>query len=236
VEESMTEAEWLACGDPKPMLSFLRGKASDRKSRLFQVACCRRIWNVLPDDDCREAVLVAERYADGAAGDQKRRAAVNRIATHTASADLIAINARYAAIQANKKTVVGKNVYFLGVAAVFGYAARTTGEGDERESYRAAYQTEQQDEAHLVRCIFGNPFRPVILESGWRTFTITNLAQVVDCERQLPEGTLVSDRLAILADALEDASCNDAELLGHLRSPGPHVRGCWALDLLLGKR
>jgi hypothetical protein len=51
----------------------------------------------------------------------------------------------------------------------------------------------------------------------------------------MPEGLLDGTRLAILADALEETGCADEELLGHLRGPGPHVRGCWPIDLLLGK-
>jgi hypothetical protein len=61
------------------------------------------------------------------------------------------------------------------------------------------------------------------------------LAQATYDGRTLPAGTLEPDRLAVLADALEDAGCTDAAILGHLRGPGPHVRGCWALDLILGK-
>jgi hypothetical protein len=51
----------------------------------------------------------------------------------------------------------------------------------------------------------------------------------------LPGGELDASQLALVADALEDAGCTDAEILGHLRSPGPHVRGCWAQDLVLSK-
>src|SRR5208337_4407504 len=63
----MTEAEWLTCADHRPMLAFLHGKASDRKLRLFSVACCDRYRHVLTDERCRTAVRVGERFADGLA-------------------------------------------------------------------------------------------------------------------------------------------------------------------------
>jgi hypothetical protein len=73
----MTEAEWLACDDPvAPMLNFLRGKASDRKLRLFAVACCQRVRTSLPDERCGKTIDTAERFADGlATADELRRAA-----------------------------------------------------------------------------------------------------------------------------------------------------------------
>jgi hypothetical protein len=90
----------------------------------------------------------------------------------------------------------------------------------------------------MLRCVFGNPFRPVSLEPawlGWRDGLVRRLAEAAYGERTLPEGTLDPGRLAVLADALEDAGCTDADLLGHLRGPGPHVRGCWAIDVLVGR-
>jgi hypothetical protein len=90
----------------------------------------------------------------------------------------------------------------------------------------------------VLACLFGNLFRPspplppAVL--AWNEGTVPRIAQGTYDER-LPEGILNTGRLAILADALLDAGCDDDELLAHLRSPGPHVRGCWAVDLILGK-
>jgi hypothetical protein len=87
----------------------------------------------------------------------------------------------------------------------------------------------------LLRDVFGNPFRPVVFEPSWQTPTVVEVAQAAYEDRSLPQGLLDCTRLAILSDALEDAGCTVSAILDHLRSPGPHVRGCWALDVLLGK-
>ena len=93
----------------------------------------------------------------------------------------------------------------------------------------------------MVQCdvlwgILGNPFRPVPLHRSWLTPDVLSLARAAYDQRTLPAGTLEPARLALLADALEEAGCADPQLLGHLRGPGPHVRGCWAVDLLLGRQ
>jgi hypothetical protein len=95
-------------------------------------------------------------------------------------------------------------------------------------------------QASLFRCIFGNPFRPspplppAVL--AWNDRTILRLAEAIYEDRQMPAGTLDPGRLGILADALLDAGCNDEDLIQHCRSDGPHARGCWAVDLILGRQ
>jgi hypothetical protein len=64
---------------------------------------------------------------------------------------------------------------------------------------------------------------------------VVAVARAAYDERELPSGTLDGARLAVLTDALEESGCDQADLLAHLRGPGPHVRGCWAVDLILGK-
>jgi hypothetical protein len=92
-----------------------------------------------------------------------------------------------------------------------------------------------REQAALFRDIFGNPFRPVAINPAWQTPTVLALAQAAYDDRILPAGTLEPARLAVLADALEEAGCENADILTHLRQPGVHVRGCWVTDLLLGK-
>jgi hypothetical protein len=87
---------------------------------------------------------------------------------------------------------------------------------------------EQAAQSRLIRDIFGNPFRPVTFDSAWRTANVLGLAQTIYDARAF-------DRMPILADALEDAGCTSAEILTHCRQPGDHVRGCWVVDLILGK-
>jgi hypothetical protein len=79
-----------------------------------------------------------------------------------------------------------------------------------------------------ILCIFGNPFRPVAVDPAWLTSTVVQLAQGIYDDRAF-------DRLPILADALQDAGCDNDDVLNHCRGDGPHARGCWVVDLVLGK-
>jgi hypothetical protein len=216
----MTEADWLACSDPHKMLATLRGKASERKLRLFACACCRGIWHLVTDGRSQRAVEVAERYADGAAtGEDLAAARAAAIAARAAAGDA------WAAWAATWTAA-------WDAAEAAGAAARAA-TGAAWDAARAAALIA------LLRDVFGNPFRPVSVDPAWLTWrggTVPRLAQAAYDERDLPSGHLDHARLAVLADALEDAGCQDADLLGHLRRPGPHVRGCWGVDLLLGRQ
>jgi hypothetical protein len=88
---------------------------------------------------------------------------------------------------------------------------------------------ERTDIVSLLRCIFGNPFRPVAVDPSWLTSDVVALAEGIYQDRAF-------DRMPILADALQDAGCEHEDVLNHCRQPGEHVRGCWVVDLLLGKK
>src|SRR4051812_17679097 len=211
----MREWEWLACTDPDALLEFLRtaGKATDRKLRLFTCACLRRIRHLLPDERSRTAIEVAERFADGQ---------VTRENLETAFKAALAA-ARATACAFNDRGYAAAN------AAAYAAVLRTYCQGIDETVLDECTQ------CSFLRDLFGNPFRPVRLDSAWFTPTVVSLAQAACHERILPSGHLHPARLAVLADALEEAGCTDAEILGHLRGPGPHVRGCFVLDDILGK-
>jgi hypothetical protein len=106
-------------------------------------------------------------------------------------------------------------------------------EGDRWfHTFQAVRVAEKEAQCRLLRCLVGNPFRPVSAPAAWRTWrggTVVRLAE------QVYEGRSYGN-LPVLADALEEAGCADADLLAHCRSADEHARGCWALDLVLGKR
>ena len=102
---------------------------------------------------------------------------------------------------------------------------------EDQDQARAAAHRAWMSWAPLIRCVFGNPFRPPLLQAAWLTWND-------GCVRKLADG-IYGDRrfedLPVLADALEDAGCQDEAILTHCRSPMEHVRGCWVVDLILEK-
>jgi hypothetical protein len=238
----MTEKEWRASTDPQAMLSRARlsGLASPRKQLLFLTACLRRLWPVLLYRGSREAVEVLERAADQLATDGERAAAARAAeaaadvarqdADNMASPEGASAGAIYTAAAA-ARAVHGA---FCNADPTFIVWAANLGERGGGGYCLPAVQ------AVLLRDLFGPlPFRllPPVAPAwlGWGGGTVGRLAEGVYGDRRLPEGTLDPTSLAVLADALEEAGCDQPDLLSHLRGPGPHVRGCWAVDLILGK-
>jgi hypothetical protein len=228
----MTEAEWLSSKDPGALLEFLRGKASDRKARLFAVACVCRFWHLLGDEGSRKAAEVAERaecLADGEEDAEGLRSAYR--AASAAGLDLGF--ACTAALDPWGPMGVLSALAFAEAGAQFAASCRAPPararqlRGEPKAQERAVH-------VHLLRAIFGNPFRPAALAPAQRTADVLALAGAAYDNRELPSGHLDPARLVVLADALEEAGA-DAEVVGHLRDPGPHVRGCWGVDLVLGR-
>ena len=228
----MTEEEWLACVDPVPMLMHWEAKASPRKSRLLACAFCRQRWDFLRDEASRSAVEVAERYADKQA--PKRALVAARKATR---AVVLALDdpyweqrAAHAALNA-----VEEKEWIAHGAAINVSGAVICSRPTPAPELPKQYEETKATQSALVRDVFGNPFRPVRRDPSLVTPVAFPLAQAAYAERALPSGHLDLSRLAVFADALEEAGCADAAVLSHLRSPGPHVRGCWAVDSVLGK-
>jgi hypothetical protein len=233
----MTEQEWLECTDPGPILQFLKGKASDRKLRLFVMSCCRRMWHLLSDKRSRSAVERSELFADQQATTTSEWQSVKLEAwsaeyeTHGGS-DLQ--RDRAASVVKSAVTYPDPRIDFLILASSISHeTAQTVAEG---ACFGPAFTDERAAHACLVRCVFGNPFCPDFINLAWRTSTVLVLAQAAYDNRSLPAGSLDTARLAILADTLEEAGCADADILHHCRSEGPHFRGCWVVDLILGKQ
>jgi hypothetical protein len=254
----MTEEEWLTEASSYVLLQHLhqhhnvaRVPGGQRRLRLFRCACCRSAWELFADERCRQAVEVTERLADGAATRaelavaKEAAAEVERAATqqyHEASRRHSPESARWrdaflyhSIAQAALWTAVTQfNVQVGHIVAMSVQSARSAQVpgGPATHQAAAARHEEERIQAGLLRDLFGNPFRqpaapaPAIL--AWNDKTVTRIVQAIYQDRDF-------DRLPVLADALLEAGCDDEELLAHCRSKGPHARGCWAVDLLIGR-
>ncbi len=229
----MTDADWLGCTNPYEMLRWLSGRKrlSERKARLFAAACGRAVEHILEGERHRGAITVAERLADGEATELEREQAHSRARQKTNSSD-------WKAFATVWSVSAGGGQIWSAADNACGNACLALDKLREGGPAAARF-------ASLLRCIFGGPSRPAGLcgarhKSGGpncpacRLIRAANdgaaarLAQAAYAERNFAD-------LPVLADALEDAGCAVAELLAHLRGPGPHTRGCWALDAALGK-
>jgi hypothetical protein len=229
----MTDAEWWETEQQhsQGMVSCLRRetkvtrtKAGKRKLRLFACGVCRVIWDLLPDPRLRAAVEQAERFCDGQGSDDDLEItfrSIRSLGNGTYEKDSPGVR------QLTAKCLAISTTHSKAFSAAFAsttYPVPLAG-------YRIGDRDGNAIVCDLFRCVFGNPYRPVSVETSWLKWndgTVPMLARTIYDERAF-------DRLPILADALQDAGCDNADILSHCRGPGPHVRGCWVLDLMLGK-
>lgn len=238
----MTEAEWLESDDPQTMLLFLRGKASDRKLLLFLCACGWRLKNLQTDDRCTSAIETVEKYVDGKVNRSvlmKALMSAEAVMESFVGADDIDPYLAAATLAHDTALAAAENhgPEFLAGLANSAAEAVATAAADStpavtREVWLAARDAEATAQAALLREVLGNPFRPSPpLPASVLTW---NDAAVVKSAQAIYDGRAFS-RMLEVAVALEQAGCTDKNILAHCRGPGPHVRGCWVLDLLLGK-
>jgi hypothetical protein len=224
----MTEAEWHDDRtNPQFMLDWVESSVSERKLRLFAVACCRGVWQVLGEAS-RFAVEATERYVDGKAEqaelERARRAVIVPELGTPAYAPTVAV--RYTCAIEGYPACVHAAAASAATAGMLAACGSPTAPAPARTASRSAHLALQ---ASVLRDIVRNPFEvPTAFAATWRTPAVLARAQRAYGERSF-------DRLPELATALEEAGCDDASLLTHLRGSGPHVRGCWALDLVLDK-
>jgi hypothetical protein len=205
----MTEAEWNASTDVQAMLNFLERPAGDRKVQLFAAACLGRLRHLLTDERSRRVAPAVEAYADGLLTREDLEQAWHE-ADGAVRADVRCPFRQVAADVALLAWLPTVHAYLLHTFAAFACCAAP----------------------ETLRDAFGPlPFRAVRLDRAWLHWNggaVARTAHAIYAERAF-------EHLPILADALEDAGCRDADVLGHLRGPGPHARGCWIVDLILSK-
>jgi hypothetical protein len=244
----MTEAEWWSSTAPELMLRTVR-VASRREWWSFAVSCCRRIAHLLPAELAQEALAAAELFALGKVDEAYLRQAAgglyqaeqghqqlelerNRLRREVKLGRrrlTLAVKEQVAAFEAEiarKKPARIALAAFLLLVRPAAHSSIPRIESVRSKAARAAAdgQAERRYQANLLRCLFGNPFRPGSALAEWRTPTVRALVTVV-ADGGLLEG-------AALADALEEAGCDDESFLSHCRSQAGHDPGCWMLALL----
>jgi hypothetical protein len=238
----MTEAEWLACADPERMVRFLNGKASDRKLRLFACNCARQVWDLLAGRLGREAVAASERYADGLAEEADLEAARRALtdwlnesfyywrSSNYSAEPLPALRAALATCHASPFRAALEAAKQIAQAAANRWARPVLMKAARRQA-EAARGEQHRDSCRLLHDMIGNPFWPVAIPPSWLAW---HDGLIPSMARRMYHGRSFAE-LPVLADALEEAGCEDADLLGHCRTRAEHVRSCWVLDAVLGQ-
>ncbi len=231
----MTRAEWLACDNLLELLSTARQmRAGKRPLLLFGCGCCRLAWDALTDERSRSAIDATELWAGGFIS--SRRRAVAAKAADAARIEAAAawersrqdrssserMKAHAVSLAAHVAFHVSKSGYYDGfigqVRSAMGFWAMSTRPDETRERERFC---------GILQDVF-NPWRQQPAPGEWLTTTAVAIARQIYAARDF-------SLLPVLADALMDAGCEDADVLAHCNSTEPHVRGCWVVDLVLGR-
>jgi hypothetical protein len=222
-----TREVWNASTDPDRMLDAVAGRLSDRKLLLFICECARRVGGLLPPG-VPNLIPRVEAAAE-VNGDEERDAVLREALDRSLAggADWVSVLVR------RPKWVHGLVQFAAGLLRNLEWravvpAAELAATEYLAPSLNTSPRRDHPEQAALLRCVAGYPFLPAALDPAWRTSDVVSLAAGIYAERAF-------DRLPILADALMDAGCCADNFQSHLRSPGPHVRGCWVVDLILGK-
>jgi hypothetical protein len=214
------EIQWRTTTDPAAMLAFIVPKADERKLRLYACACCRTIWHLIVDPRSQRAVEVAELYADGSALPKDMERAMSEASAALVELEDVAYGEGQDFISENHRLAIRGAEAALGV--FFDHPVSAW-----RLSRVVHPDVESKTgQVNILHDLFGNPLRPVVIDPNWRTQTVVSLARAIYQDQAY-------DRLPILADALEDSGCDQAEVLNHCRRQKGHFRGCWLLDALL---
>jgi hypothetical protein len=238
----MTEEEWLDPGSPEALLNALVPTAPDRQQRLWGCAVVRQLcWDHLLDEVSRRAIEVAERYAEGQARMEELETAREAAARVYAGVSLVetVVDPGWAASRAVEQVARAETAYNLRTALLLGRITHAPfladPVGTTNWAHRGDPDRRAAAEALEIRTAYEifspNPFRVVGVSAevrAWRGGLVVAMAESILTTRAW-------DQLPILADALEDAGCVDGLLLEHLRDPGPHFVGCWAVDRILGR-
>ena len=215
----MNEAVWLSATAPRQLLDRLVG-TTPRKQRLFAVACCRHVLPLTDTAYTYDALTTAELYADGLEKRSRMVMLGGQIRNSPRHDPWVFDTVVSHAVQA--VGAVCQPGIALDLGSVLGWIAAALCCDSDEDSAEGQYQLK------LLRDIFGNPFRAVAFDPAWRTEAAVGIALRMYDDRDFAA-------MPILADALQEAGCEDADILAHCREPGVHVRGCWVVDLVLGK-
>jgi hypothetical protein len=227
----MDEHQWIVGTESATLLDFVATVTDERRLRLIACGFLRRHWRTLRFLRQQQAVQFAEQWAEGTANLDALPAQLERLQMDAADAPLFETHLFQAAVDVLNESAL--EAARLCRERMIQHAAHEEAYGmppgiDESRYTQQARVAESRGQCAVIREIVANPFRPLQVQRHWlrhQDGAAAHLLQMIRDEQRFGE-------MPFLADALEDAGCDEDRLLRHLREPGGHLRGCWALDAL----